>query len=454
MKSLRDQARLQKEIIEVQELFEREYEKIDEQNYIVLSENTILAKSNLGLYAQRILKVVASLIKEDDQPHKQYRFRTEDFCKVFNLGSHKIHNNIKNGFMELKKSFILPIGNGRVTSWISYGQIYDNDIVVEFDPILLPLYQKALQGQYKLINVTGFAYSYTFRFYELFCLKLGNKTQCEFEIDIQNLKKWLQIEDKYKNYNDLKKRILVPVMEDMNGSVHNENENNYCNLRVSYEEIKNGRKIIALTFKVNKINTDESCIKEINIADEFFDSLNPEAQVAYTHFRDTLKVSKSAIVTCVQKYGQEVFTKIYLGLRHKPNNGIKNMAGYAATCLRQGFYNEEPEEPKRLLEEKERIKKQADEFNKKLQEEAQPTPEEIEQNREAEIRKMQREKLLQDIKRMSDEEQRFLFESIMDFLKSEMPIQYSLLKKFNHQTIYESQVMVNCYLTAFEKMNE
>ena len=53
----------QKEKIEMQELFVKEYEKINEENSIVISEPTILAKHNLSLTAQRILRVVASLIK-------------------------------------------------------------------------------------------------------------------------------------------------------------------------------------------------------------------------------------------------------------------------------------------------------------------------------------------------------------------------------------------------------
>lgn len=438
---------LQKEIIEVQELFEREYEKINEQNYIVLSENTILAKSNLGLYAQRILKVVTSLIKADDQPHKQYRFRIEDFCKVFNLNGQKIHNNIKNGFLELKASFVLPIGKGRVTSWISYGQIYDNDIVVEFDPVLLPLYQQTLQGQYKLINVTGFAYSYTFRFYELFCLKLGNKTECEFEIDIENLKRWLQIENKYKMFNDLKKRILLPVIDDINGTCHKKENDNFCNLRVTYEEIKSGKKVTTLKFKVTKLENDDSGIREINIADAFFDSLSPEAQIAYTHFKDNLKVSKSAIIHCVNTHGEEVFTKIYLQFRNRPNNGIKNMAAYAATCLRNGYFTEEPELPKRIKRQDVPV----------LPKDNYPTEDEaIKEQQKAEELKAQeeRKKQLEELNSLPEIEQKQLYKCVLDFAKEKAAIKYMMLKQHDYESIKDKDFILTMYLNLIKTINE
>ena len=435
---------IRKEQIEVQELFNIEYERINEQNYIVLDKGTILAKTNLSLTAQRILKVVASMIKPTDQPHKQYRFRLDDFCKVFNLKATKINKNILNAFIELRQHFTLPVGNGRVTGWISYGQINSADVVVEFDPILLPFYQQALAGQYKLINVKGFGCSYTFRFYELFCLKLGDKKECEFEINIENLKIWLQIENKYKLYGDLRKRIITPMLKDINGNDDNE-QTNFCNLRVKCEEVKSGKSIVSLKFQVKKLNNVDT-ENELIIGDQFFESLNPQAQVAYTYFADQIKVTKSAIIHCVNTFGQEVFEKIYREIRFKNPNEVKNMAAYAATCLRNGYYTQTPEPIKKIetrLPEPE-----------PLEEENKQTPEEIEQQKiQEEKEKEDKEKVIEELKSLPEDEQEEFYNSVLEFAKGNSKIYYTLLKKYNHKNIWNQDHILAIYLQMIEKMN-
>lgn len=439
-----EENQIRKEQIEVQELFNIEYERINEQNYIVLDRGTILAKTNLSLTAQRILKVVASMIKPTDQPHKQYRFRLDDFCKVFNLKATKINKNILNAFIELRQHFTLPIGNGRVTGWISYGQINSADAVVEFDPILLPFYQQALAGQYKLINVKGFGCSYTFRFYELFCLKLGNKDECEFEINIENLKIWLQIENKYKLYGDLRKRIITPMLKDINGS-DEDGQTNFCNLRVKCEEVKSGKSTVSLKFQVKKLKNLETG-NDLIIGDQFFESLNPQAQIAYTYFVDHLKVTKSAIIHCVNNFGQEVFEKIYQELRFKNPNDVKNMAAYAATCLRNGYYTQPAEPAKKYEIPMPAPEPEEDETKLVTDNENQVKVDEAKQREE-------REKIINEIKSLSEEEQESFYESVLEFTKEESKIYYAILKKHNFKTVLVNESTINVYLKMINKMN-
>ena len=146
-------------------------------------------------------------------------------------------------------------------------------------------------------------------------------------------------------------------------------------------------------------------LKVINIADEFFESLNPQAQVAYTYFADQIKVTKSAIIHCVNTFGQEVFEKIYREIRFKNPNEVKNMAAYAATCLRNGYYTQTPE-PKKIetrLPEPE-----------PLEEENKQTPEEIEQQKIQE-EKEDKEKVIEELKSLPEDEQEKIYFTVLNY---------------------------------------
>lgn len=171
-------------------------------------------------------------------------------------------------------------------------------------------------------------------------------------------------------------------------------------------------------------------LKEINIADSFFDSLNPKAQIAYTHFKDTLKVSKSAIVHCVNTYGEDVFTKIYLDLRHKPNNGIKNMAAYAATCLRKGYYSEAEDAPKKI--------------NKPA-----PLPEPLEKEK-AENAKVS--ELLDEIRSMTTTEQERLYGEVMQYCHNEGLYYWVIFGKFGAIKCITEDSVATSYATIVMQM--
>ena len=79
----------------------------------------------------------------------------------------------------------------------------------------------------------------------------------------------MRIEKAYKNYADIRKRIIIPIVADINGRKFNVTskiiENDYCNLLVSYSEVKKGRKIVGIDFEV--IRKDDTDIIEIQAFD-------------------------------------------------------------------------------------------------------------------------------------------------------------------------------------------
>lgn len=320
-------------------------QEISPDNIVPISSQIVnKAKMNLSLNAQRILRVLYSLIKPSDLPGRTYRFNLTDFANVFGMNTNKIHSNINQACTELRTTFTLPIGKGRVTGLISQAQINDNEVQINLDPALLAIYKKELDTRYYLKCIKELAYSQSFKFYELFMLKLGSNDHVTFTIDVEDLKEWLQINDKYPIYADFKRRILIPTIDDINGNKTRDRsrivENNMCNIRVSFEEYKEYRKVVSIIFSVTRLKDRE--VEDI-VVDDFYSSLSAEGQDAYNWLRDIVKVNHSAVVHSVNLYGEDKFIQIYkyLGeVLNTPGSNIHNPGAFAATCLRKGYFNE------------------------------------------------------------------------------------------------------------------
>lgn len=322
---------------------------ISEQNKIGIVLPILFAQTKLSLLAERIIHAVLSMIKPTDLPNRVYRFGIDRFCEIYGLSSNKNYDGLRAALRELRDDVELPIGQGRGTGWISTWQLTDSEIQITFDPALLPLYQKELSGRYKLINVKNFVYAYTFKMYEMFTMELNGNPSCVFYKDLAELKEWLQVSLKYKSYADFKRRVLDPVVSDINGVKFRENskinsENNMCNINISYEEVRKGRSVLGLKFTVTTIREDSPDYEKISI-DPFYENLSEEGQQAYTMLRDYYHVARSAIVNCVNTYNEQTMIDITVKLQNKfmdekfvtefKKKGGK-LGAYAATCLRNG----------------------------------------------------------------------------------------------------------------------
>lgn len=273
----------------------------------------------------------------------------------------------------------------------------------------------------KLDELLQFRRKYTF---QIFCICVKNKKFGAQSFWLTDLAEQLCCPKSYLTGKLFEEKVLEPAIKEIN--MHTE-------LQVSYT-IANGEKL-------------KLSIKEKDKYASFFDSLNPEAQIAYTYFVDQIKVTKSAIIHCVNTYGEDVLTKIYLQFRHKPNNGIKNMAAYAATCLRNGYFTEEQEPPKKIRKpdvpippvapndaEKEKIREQQKADELKAQEE--------------------RKKQLEELNSLPENEQKVLYQCVLDFAKEKGAIKYMTLKQHDYESIKEKEFILTMYLNLIKAMKE
>jgi plasmid replication initiation protein len=101
-------------------------------------------------------------------------------------------------------------------------------------------YLTQLKGQFTRVvikNVSSLSSTYSIRIYELLqqFRSTGDRT-----IALDDFRSMLNLDDKYQQFKDLNKLLLKPAIAELNEK---------SDLAVTFETIKQGRKVIALRFR-------------------------------------------------------------------------------------------------------------------------------------------------------------------------------------------------------------
>ena len=180
-------------------------------------------------------------------------------------------------------------------SFISGHDFNEKDGVfrIEASATIYNLLKNYMAGGYTPINLVIFlslGNSNAQRLYEL--LRLWSRTNVEKEITytIDELRTYLLLENKYSRYPDFNRRILKPAVKELNEK---------AKLKIITEEIKSGRKVIAIKFKVtdSDIRVKEKSSKQTVLPIEEDNKLNdyyiPEElrldRSCYSRFKNAYK---------------------------------------------------------------------------------------------------------------------------------------------------------------------
>ena len=118
----------------------------------------------------------------------------------------------------------------------------DGKVIVRFSQDILP-YLSELKGsftRYKLEHVGKMTCVYALRLYELLTQWKGTGKR---EVDIDWLKKQLQLDNSYERMNNFKARVIDPAINDINTN---------SNYNVSWTQRKTGRRVTHLTFQFSE----------------------------------------------------------------------------------------------------------------------------------------------------------------------------------------------------------
>ena len=234
---------------------------LNEKNLVVKSNALIESRSTLSTTEQKIILCLISMINPGDKDFCKYILKISDFMDIAGVKDKNSYRRIQTYTKKLMEkvieirqpNFILQV------CWLSSVKYLTGEgtVELEFSPELKPylLELKSHFTQYQLENVMKLKSFYSMRLYEL--LKQYESFN-ERTFEIIELRKLLGIsEDKYKKYNNFKKKVLLVATNEITQKTE---------FVVSFEEIKKNRKFTKIKFVFHR----EKKIKTIDFSEKTY----------------------------------------------------------------------------------------------------------------------------------------------------------------------------------------
>ena len=135
------------------------------------------------------------------------------------------------------------------TRWIQSDRLYSNGkIEIRFSKDIVP-YLSQLSKMFtkvNLKNIEGLTTAYSYRLYELL---LQHNYKGARTLTINDLREHLLLQTKYEQFKELNRWIIKPSIASIN---------EHTDINVTYNTIKQGRKITALEFSIQKKHSSKS----------------------------------------------------------------------------------------------------------------------------------------------------------------------------------------------------
>lgn len=230
-------------------------EKIKAYGQLVVKGNELIQQKRYNLTAtqQKFLAYVISKIKPNDTIATLYEIRVEDFCAMTGIDKTYFYDEFirmidrfdEQSFWVDTDEELYKFRWFNDTRYIKGGGKVELYLSRSLKDYLFAL--KDNFTQYELYNVMALHSKYAIRLFELF---KSYAYQHYKVFDTEELKHLLYAEN-YKNYADFKKRVLDPAIDEIN---------EYTELKVSFEPISKGKKVIQIAFKIKMKNTKDKYI--------------------------------------------------------------------------------------------------------------------------------------------------------------------------------------------------
>ena len=218
---------------------------------IVKSNQIIEASYRLSVAEQRVILSAISQVRRDKPVTDEvlYSVTAADLAELCGTDPKTAYRDLQNAAERLQTrrvSLILePDGvtirskRRRVTCWVQTVDYIDQEGRVEmrFGKDILP-YLTGLQREftrYALSDVAKMTSAYGIRLYELLVQWKGGHR----EVALDDLRRWLQLEDRYPSIKDFKRWVLDPAVEQIN---------EHSPLMLTWSQRKTGRKVTHLVF--------------------------------------------------------------------------------------------------------------------------------------------------------------------------------------------------------------
>lgn len=246
---------------------------MDQDRQLVVKSNHIIEASyRLSIAEQRVILSAISQVRRDRPISDEvlYSVTATEIAQLCGTDSKTAYRDLRAAAERLQTRRVTlslePDGitirskRRRSTVWVQTVDYIDQEgrIEMRFGKDILP-YLTGLQReftQYALSDVAKMTSAYGIRLYEL----LAQWPEGHRVVALDDLRCWLQLEDRYPSIKDLKRRVLDPAVEQIN---------EHSPVMLTWSQRKTGRKITHLMFdyalkkqtKTANGNTDEAKAK-------------------------------------------------------------------------------------------------------------------------------------------------------------------------------------------------
>lgn len=231
-----------------------------ENSLVVKGNKLVEARYNLNLNEQKVLLYAISKLDRDKPEMDWVELDIKEMTDLMGIQG-KQYEQFRATVRSLRRREVIIDTEQEelITGWLSSIRFYKNTGVVKLKfgdglvPYLLQL-QKTFTS-YQIKNVLHLDSKYSIRIYELLKQYEGfKKPTKDREFDIQDLRDKLGIApDEYNRFYDFEKRVLKTSMQEIN---------QHTDLKMTYEKIKNGRKIARIRFTVKYPDAEANDLAE------------------------------------------------------------------------------------------------------------------------------------------------------------------------------------------------
>ena len=220
-----------------------------DRNELVVKRNEVIRNTryDLSVTEQKIIIYLISKIEKEDNDLKTIQFKITDYCKIVGLSNGgRIYELVKDSIQGIRnKSWWINVdGKEKLFSWIDTATIDEKtgEVKVILSESLKP-YLLNIKGnftQYQLINILVLHSKYSIRLYEILKSYLW---QHKWIVKVDEFRNILGIEDRYKDYTELKRNVIKPSIKEIN---------KYTDLDIDFETEKKSKSIYKLIFHINE----------------------------------------------------------------------------------------------------------------------------------------------------------------------------------------------------------
>lgn len=212
---------------------------------LVMHNALIRGNYKYSMAELRFILTVVSMIKRTDEEFATYQLGAKDFSDLIESKFKDEYTRIKKlGTDLMSKPIILENLDKRefkIRSWFSKFDYKAGTIHCSFDNDLKP-YLLDLGGQFTLLGLENFLRMKSRYAMLLYMIARSWEAKGNFKMTIEDFKEMLNVKTKaYDRYNNLKNKVLDAACNEIN---------KLTSMQITYEEIKDGRKVTELRFVI------------------------------------------------------------------------------------------------------------------------------------------------------------------------------------------------------------